>query len=104
LHRWHTFNVTMPSETIHPVGRCRAMTILEQTIAPSGTQLVACPICNARFMFRRSDAPHIDDCGFESYRFTCHDCGAALAGIIDPFDEALLLCEAAAEATVPAAA
>jgi hypothetical protein len=30
-----------------------------------GTQLVTCLKCNARFEFRRSVAPHIDECGFE---------------------------------------
>jgi hypothetical protein len=59
----------------------------------SGTQLVACPSCYAPIEFSRSDAPHIDACGFESYRLDCRQCGAALAGIIDPADDALLLTE-----------
>ena len=80
------------------------MTILEQTITPSGpqgaiarsgVQVVACPTCDARFTFSRSDAPDIDACGFESYRLACDECGAALTGIIDPFDDTLLLCESA---------
>jgi hypothetical protein len=65
--------------------------ILEQTVAPSGTQLVACPTCSARFMFRRSDAPHIDECGFESYSLKCKECRMPLSGIIDPADESLVL-------------
>jgi hypothetical protein len=71
------------------------MLTLEQTIAPLRTQVAACPTCNARFVFRRNGAPHIDECGFESYRLACCDCGADLTGIIDPFDEALLLSETA---------
>jgi hypothetical protein len=46
-------------------------------------------------MLRRSAVPPIDECGFESYRFACHSCGAALAGIIDPADDQLLLSEVA---------
>jgi predicted nucleic acid-binding Zn ribbon protein len=59
----------------------------------SGVQLVACPSCNAPLKFGRSPTPHIDDCGFESYHLECKECGAALAGIIDPADDALLLTE-----------
>ena len=59
-------------------------------------QVAACPACGARLTFCRSDAPEIDACGFESYHFACDECGVALAGIIDPFDDALLLCESSA--------
>jgi hypothetical protein len=37
----------------------------------------------------------MDECGFESYRFECKECGVALAGIVDPIDDALLLTETA---------
>lgn len=57
------------------------------------TQLVACSRCSAQLTFARTAAPHIDACGFESYQFDCEACGAPLAGIIDPADEALLLTE-----------
>jgi len=53
----------------------------------------ACPRCSAALGLLRSDRPHIDDCGFESYRFECADCGTALVGIIDPADETLLVSE-----------
>jgi len=56
---------------------------------------VACPKCNAQLTFRRDAIPPIDACGFESYSFACHECGAPLAGIIDPADDALLLSEVA---------
>ena len=39
----------------------------------------------------------IDSCGFESYRLRCNECGIGLAGMIDPCDETLLLCEDAGE-------
>jgi hypothetical protein len=61
-----------------------------------GAQAVACPKCNARLVFCRSRIPFIDACGFESYALECHECGASLAGIVDPFDETLLLSETAA--------
>lgn len=44
-----------------------------------------------RLTFGRSPMPRIDSCGFEGYSLECKECGAALAGIIDPGDEKLLL-------------
>jgi hypothetical protein len=35
----------------------------------------------------------MDECGFETYAIDCPQCGAPLAGIIDPADDALLLSE-----------
>ena len=52
---------------------------------------VACPKCDAAFMFYRSEVPHIDECGFETYSFTCKACGSPLVGIIDPADDALFV-------------
>jgi hypothetical protein len=46
-------------------------------------------------MFCRSRTPRIDSCGFQSYSLDCVECGTPLAGIIDPYDEALLLSEIA---------
>jgi DNA-directed RNA polymerase subunit RPC12/RpoP len=60
------------------------------------TQIVACPKCNARVFFHRSNAPRFDACGFESYSFDCRQCGAALGGIVDPSDDMLLIAERAA--------
>jgi len=54
---------------------------------------VVCPRCSAHLAFRRSLHPHIDACGFESYALECTNCGASLAGVIDPADETLLLSE-----------
>ena len=54
---------------------------------------VACPACAALVTFSRTSTPPIDACGFESYSVECHECGARLAGIIDPLDDELLLSE-----------
>jgi len=62
----------------------------------SDVQAVSCPKCNALLTFFRTGNPHIDDCGFESYRFECKQCNTPLAGIIDPADGALLLSESLA--------
>jgi hypothetical protein len=62
----------------------------------SSERTVACPTCKARFTFCRSPTPFIDACGFESYALECHECGASLAGIVDPLDDTLLISEMAA--------
>jgi hypothetical protein len=54
---------------------------------------IACPACTAQAMFCRSGTPQVAACGFESYNFECDECGALLAGIIDPYDNELLLSE-----------
>jgi len=70
----------------------RADTPNLQTADP---HVVVCPKCSAQLAFCRSETPRIDACGFESYRIECGECSAAMAGIIDPADEALLLAEIA---------
>jgi hypothetical protein len=62
-----------------------------------GTQSVTCPKCKAKFEFRRSIRPHVDECGFESYDLECVTCSALLHGIIDPADDRLLLSETEAQ-------
>jgi DNA-directed RNA polymerase subunit RPC12/RpoP len=57
----------------------------------SKPEKVACPKCDASLRFYRSDKPHVDDLGFESYSFKCSACGSMLVGIIDPADDKLLL-------------
>lgn len=74
------------------------MTYHYQTICAveiNAADSVACPSCSRQLVFRRSEHPLIDACGFESYCFECEECGTLLAGIIDPADETLLLSEAA---------
>ncbi len=68
----------------------------DEPSTPLGAQAIACPKCHARFVFRRSREPFIDACGFESYALECDECGASLAGIVDPFDDTLLISEMAA--------
>jgi hypothetical protein len=68
----------------------------EQQTTLLGAQAVACPKCHARLAFSRSREPFIDACGFESYALECRECGASLAGIVDPLDDALLISELAA--------
>ena len=52
---------------------------------------VACPKCSVSLKLYRSDKPHIDECGFESYSLNCRACGSTLVGVIDPVDDRLLL-------------
>jgi len=54
-------------------------------------RVIACPVCAAQIILDRSPIPHIDECGFESYRFECRQCNVSLACIIDPRDESLLV-------------
>jgi hypothetical protein len=68
----------------------------DEPIALHGAQTIACPKCHARFAFSRSREPFIDACGFESYMLECRECGASLAGIVDPLDDTLLISELAA--------
>ncbi len=68
---------------------------VEEPAAAPRALMIACPVCGAGIAFDRSPIPHMDECGFESFRFECKECGAALAGIVDPIDDALLLTETA---------
>jgi hypothetical protein len=56
------------------------------------TTAAACPKCGVRVVVHRILIPDIDSSGFENYFLKC-GCGAWLIGIIDPYDEALLLTE-----------
>jgi hypothetical protein len=75
----------------------RQQQILKRDAAPETdpAQAPACPRCGATLTFSRSDTALIDSCGFESYRLECEQCGAHLAGIVDPADDALLLSQLA---------
>ena len=53
--------------------------------------LVKCPKCEATSKFFRTAFPHIDTFGFESHSFRCECCGSAIAGIINPLDDELLV-------------
>ena len=73
------------------MSRKLVMTPSIKTSNVSKSEKVACPKCDASLKFYRSDKPHIDECGFESYSLKCRACGLMLIGIIDPADEKLLL-------------
>ena len=61
-------------------------------ILPHGIgQLVECPNCAKISTFIKPTQPHIDTCGFESYTFLCEYCGSLLSGVVDPFDDQLLV-------------
>ena len=53
--------------------------------------LVKCPKCEVSSKFFRTPFPRIDTCGFENYSFRCECCGGAIAGIINPLDDELLV-------------
>jgi hypothetical protein len=61
--------------------------------ALSSIDIIACPCCDAQLIFSRQPIPLIDSSGFESYSVKCEQCGAELVGVIDPFDNQLLLSE-----------
>jgi len=67
-------------------------------------RVVDCPRCAAPLVFWRNGAARIDACGFESYRLDCGRCDAALTGVVDPYDEALLVSAAGPVARPPEAA
>ncbi len=67
-----------------------------QELSVAAAPVVACPACSARLAFRRNSLSRIDACGFESYSLECKECGVPFAGIVDPFDDTLLLSEMAA--------
>ena len=73
------------------MSRKLAMTPSIKTSNVSKSEKVACPKCDASLKFYRSDKPHIDECGFESYSLKCRACGSMLVGIIDPADDTLLV-------------
>ena len=59
--------------------------------------VAVCPKCQARPTFYRALIPLMDSSGFESYSLECGACGVVFAGIVDPYDEALLLSEHACD-------
>jgi hypothetical protein len=61
------------------------------TVVTQDLLIVACPKCNAQFMFYRGNAPRFDACGFETYALEYMQCDLSLIGIVDPFDNKLML-------------
>ena len=50
-----------------------------------------CVECGEKIVLHTLASPQIDACGFERYEFDCIECKSRLVGIIDPYDDALLL-------------
>jgi hypothetical protein len=62
------------------------------TIRTLDTPLVAtCPKCKTSSKLCRLTDAQIDSCGFESYSLHCGGCDTLLAGIVDPWDDELLV-------------
>ncbi len=66
--------------------------IRERTTRPA-LQTAICPRCGHHIPFDQTQLAEIDSSGFECYRFSCNACATPLAGVIDPYDGALLLSE-----------
>ncbi len=54
---------------------------------------VNCPKCKARLWLYGMLATSTDSCGFENYCLKCDACGIQFAGVVDPYDDVLLLSE-----------
>jgi len=57
---------------------------------PVGVREAQCPNCNQPVVCAEANAS-FDSHGFESYQLDCEFCETPLDGIVDPFDDALLL-------------
>jgi hypothetical protein len=60
-------------------------------LTPSGTEIVECPNCRSPVPFRRANNPILDSAGFETYNLLCVSCQKRFSGIIDPYDDSLLV-------------
>ena len=49
--------------------------------------MIVCPVCGSFI----SGAGHIDGCGFGCHEFHCRKCSALVVGVMDPYDDELLL-------------
>ena len=86
----HHSEETDPALTFAPArGRYR------ERRRPQQPRAINCPKCAGRLALYSTLTPLIDSCGFENYRLECDVCGVQFAGIIDPYDDVLLLSERA---------
>ncbi len=73
----------------------RACEFLEHTAATIDNtwklRIIDCPKCTKPLVFCRNGTPHMDACGFESYLLDCGRCNGVLVGVVDPYDEGLLV-------------
>jgi len=68
-----------------------AMGLMSITINNKPWAPAKCPKCGAQFMFYGNCTLRIDPHGFEHYDLECPECEERLVGIIDPYDNALLV-------------
>jgi len=54
-------------------------------------RIVDCPRCDQPQVFFRNSFVCVDACGFLSCLLECGRCNAVLSGVIDPYDEGLLV-------------
>jgi hypothetical protein len=67
---------------------------------PIGLREAQCPHCNQPLACAEATASF--DCrGFESYQLDCGFCQTSLEGMVDPFDDALLLTARVSHADYP---
>ena len=59
--------------------------------APSLPRVINCSKCETRLLLSKTLSPPIDSCGFENYSLECNECGIRFIGIVDPYDDVLLL-------------
>lgn len=74
------------------------MSMTDENTSIGSCQFTSCPECAAPLMVYRSETPQIDACGFEVFNLSCWKCQTPLGGIVDPFDDALLLSKIEPEA------
>jgi hypothetical protein len=63
------------------------------SVQAEGTTAAACPKCGVRVIVHRILNANVDSSGFENYFLKCNQCSVWLIGVVDPYDEALLLTE-----------
>jgi hypothetical protein len=50
-----------------------------------------CPHCGQFFAFQRTSIPELSASGLETYELECRQCGVNLVGVVDPWDDQVLL-------------
>jgi hypothetical protein len=50
-----------------------------------------CPHCGWLFAFQRNSIPGLSASGLETYELECRQCGVGLVGVVDPWDDQVLL-------------
>jgi hypothetical protein len=50
-----------------------------------------CPHCGQLFAFQRTSIPELSASGLETHELECRQCGMNLVGVVDPWDDQILL-------------